>query len=82
MRRNDWIDEDMAMAHRAIDRAIRTCPACGLLWDKEASSKRFWRTQIRCHGCGVESVRDRRWRALWFAHPLRRIVPPRGDADE
>jgi predicted RNA-binding Zn-ribbon protein involved in translation (DUF1610 family) len=82
MQPNDWIDEDMAMAHRAVDRAIRTCPACGLLWEKKSSSKRFWRTQIRCPGCGVESVRDRRCRALWFANPLRRIVSTRGDDDE
>lgn len=82
MKYDPWIDDDMDMADLAVDRAIRTCPACGLLWEKESSSKRFWRTQIRCPGCGVESVRDRRCRALWFANPLRRIVSTRGDGDE
>ena len=82
MPRDDWIDDDVEIARIGIDRAIRTCPACRTVWDKEASADRFWRSEVRCPTCGVESVRDRRWRTLWFANPLRRIVPPRGDADE
>lgn len=82
MPRDDWIDDDVEIARIGIDRAIRTCPACRTVWDKEASSDRFWRTQVRRPKCGVESVRDRRWRTLWFANPLRRIVSPRGDGDE
>lgn len=82
MPRDDWIDDDVEIARIGIDRAIPTCPACGTVWDKEASSDRFWRTQVRCPTCGVESVRDRRWRTLWFANPLRRIVSNRGDGDE
>ena len=82
MPNDDWIDDDVTIARMGIDRAIRTCPACRTVWEKETSSQRFWRTPIRCPKCGVTSVHDRRWRALWFANPLRRIVPLEGDRDE
>lgn len=79
---DDWIDDDVEIVRRGIDRAIRTCPACRTVWEKESSSDRFWQTPVRCPLCGVESVRDRRWRTLWFTSPLRRIVSSGGDLDD
>ena len=79
---DDWIDDDVEIARIALDRAIRTCPGCRMVWDAEPSSERFWHTPIRCPRCGTESVRDRRWRALWFQSPLRRIVTSGGEGRE
>lgn len=78
MRQDDWIEDDVNFARMAVERAIRTCPACRTVWDLSIPSRRLWNEAIRCPRCGVRSVRDRRLRALWFCHPLRRVV----DAEE
>ena len=74
MRNDDWIDDDVTISRMAVERAIRTCPACRTIWDLSIPSRRLWNEAIRCPRCGVVSVRDRRLRALWFRHPLRRVV--------
>lgn len=78
MRQDDWIDDDVTISAMALERAIRTCPACRAVWDLRIPSRRLWQETIRCPRCGVPSVRDKRLRALWFCHSLRRVV----DAEE
>ena len=74
MRQDDSIDHDVTISEMALDRAVRTCPACRTVWDLSIPSRRLWHETIRCPRCGVLSVRDRRLRALWFGHPLRRVA--------
>ena len=74
MRQDDWIDDDVTISEMALERAIRTCPVCRAVWDLSIPSRRLWHETIRCPRCGVRSVRDKRLRALWFGHPIRRVV--------
>lgn len=69
-----WLDFDLDVGRAVALRLIRTCPACRTVWDLSIPSRRLWNEAIRCPRCGVRSVRDRRLRALWFRHPLRRVV--------